>query len=562
MNAPNPSHVVAFVCALSISASCSNHDSTEAKSKAPRDHNEGGMGGVLEETADGGARSSGDDPETSTGGHSASGGSTGSGGSTTVGGMSSTGGSGPLSDHDTDGDCRFDADEWGPDADPRDTDGDGSPDYLDLDSDNDGLDDYEEDDSCDGKLDDGETDATRRDTDGDGFSDGLEDFAGSDPLDDTSTPLDEGALLVEVENGAVVDVEQPIFALRTPPPLVDLYLLADLSGSMADEWNSMRDSAGTVIHNLTCAPAGAGAPGECLGGLWSGFGVIGDVNLPSYPPYSHLLDLQPSASVLSAALAGQSVNPTVGNEATWISLWSTLSGRMVDAEPCSGRVRPYPDGGLCSASPAGPAGEGYPCFRPEALPVVVLMTDEGPGFKCPASLEEVLAATGAKVVTLTGTGVNRLVVGEYSNLALTSGAIDSEGNAMVFDAINGDAATALEDAIKILATRSRYSVELRLQDDPATDGDALKYVERVQTHQAGTEECPDGHPAIDTDDDGHDDRYEGVVPGTNVCFEIVAKSGVEPPPEQDEFYRAEATVLVEGSAAAKLPVFVVVRANE
>src|SRR5262249_14946062 len=71
----------------------------------------------------------------------------------------------------SDGDCVPDSAAAG-DGDlataPVDTDGDGTPDYLDLDSDNDGLPDKREDLDCDGLRGDCEPDRLRADTDSDG----------------------------------------------------------------------------------------------------------------------------------------------------------------------------------------------------------------------------------------------------------------------------------------------------------------------------------------------------------------------------------------------------------
>jgi len=89
-------------------------------------------------------------------------------------------------DPDSDGDGISDALEAG-DADlataPVDTDGDGRPDFQDVDSDDDGVPDAVEDANGNGAVDPGETDAKSDDSDGDGLKDGQEDKNGDGAVD-------------------------------------------------------------------------------------------------------------------------------------------------------------------------------------------------------------------------------------------------------------------------------------------------------------------------------------------------------------------------------------------
>ena len=160
-------------------------------------------------------------------------------------------GSPDVIDLDADGDGWSDAEEAG-DADldtrPVDTDDDGLPDYLDLDSDSDGLrDDVERELGANPR---------RVDSDDDGFSDLIEVTAGTDPADPRDTPNNR---LRPVELTFVVPLrEEPMPAthvveMRTAPRQVDLYLLLDVSGSMADAAEELAVQLRARADGLRCA---------------------------------------------------------------------------------------------------------------------------------------------------------------------------------------------------------------------------------------------------------------------------------------------------------------------
>jgi hypothetical protein len=149
-------------------------------------------------------------------------------------------------DDDSDGDGISDADEAG-DADvmtpPVDTDGDGTPDFQDTDSDNDGVDDADE-------LTLG-TDPTLVDTDGDGESDGVEIAGGTDPLDPTDNLASRGDFTFDLVPGGMARTD----TLEFDPQIrrADVLFLVDTTGSMGGTITGLRTSLSSIVTMVRAA---------------------------------------------------------------------------------------------------------------------------------------------------------------------------------------------------------------------------------------------------------------------------------------------------------------------
>lgn len=169
-------------------------------------------------------------------------------------------------DDDSDGDGLTDAMEAG-DADvmspPVDSDGDGLPDFRDLDSDNDGLSDADETTIY-------MTDPTLADTDGDGDTDAAEISAGTDPLDPADTIAGGGDFVFDLPPGGTARTD----VLEFDPMIrrADILFLIDTTGSMGATITGLRTELNNIISDIrTAIPDTA-------------FGVARHADFPFDPP--------------------------------------------------------------------------------------------------------------------------------------------------------------------------------------------------------------------------------------------------------------------------------------
>ncbi len=436
-------------------------------------------------------------------------------------------------DDDSDGDCIADSIEAG-DADlstpPVDTDGDGRWDFLDIDSDNDGLVDGAEDLNCNGVLDGGETSATSADTDGDGVSDLVEVAAGTDPTDPLDNPGANGDFVFVVPYEEPPDPLEDALDFSTNLKIVDVYVLIDRSGSMTAEINSIRDNLQTVLSNLTCPPLGTGDPADCISDLWSGAGTIG-YSGSGGQPYTNHLDLQENPTLTGPAISTAEPGGCCA-EPLALSAWSTVTG-LGSADAGCTVGSPYGPRATCAGSPAGATGIGYPCFRDNALPVLLFATDEtittGDTLHCPTIPVLVAAAVaiGAKIIGIQGNGGGSSLTTELQTIATGTGAVDASmgGAPLVFNGADAGAAAAIENAVRSLANGVPLDISATPEDDPSDAVDAVaEFIDHLETLQLGTPECSDGLTDQDTDADGFADLFLDVLPGTPVCWKLVPKS--------------------------------------
>jgi len=437
-------------------------------------------------------------------------------------------------DDDSDGDCIPDSIEAGdsdPNTPPRDSDGDGIPDFRDLDSDGDGLGDAQEDLDCNGEQNDGETSHLLADTDGDGASDLVENAAKTDPLDPLSNPAANGDFVFVVPYQNAPQPAEDDLNFSTELQMVDLYVLVDRSGSMKDEISSIRNNMQTVISNLTCPPLGTGTPGQCIRDIWSGLGTF---TYAGRDPFVNRVDVQPNPSAIGSNMPGSDTGscPNGGCvEPHLLAAFSVASGQGPSATGCFG-VSSYSDRFDCAGSPAGNTGVGYPCFRADALPVILLATDEPPStqFSCPGfqTTSQAAAAIGARIVGIRGSSETSSeaakVETDLKTLASSTGAVDSSGSPLVFPGANSGAAAAIETGIRTLSNSLPLDIAGVAVDDTADDVDAVAaFVDRLETLQIDTPECSTGLGQQDSNSDGYPDVFTGVIAGTPVCWKLVPK---------------------------------------
>ncbi len=460
-------------------------------------------------------------------------------------------------DTDSDGDCIPDSIEAG-DADPAtppvDTDSDNRADFLDLDSDNDGLTDGAEDANCNGVVDPGETSPAKEDTDGDGVSDLVEVAAGTDPNNASDNPQANGDFVFVVPYTEPATPDKDDLDFSTDLRIVDIYLLIDRSGSMTSEITSVRDNISTVLSNVTCPPLGTGTPGDCIEDVWSGVGGIGYTGSGA-DAYRNYLDLQPNPAAMGPAL---NVSEPGGccNEILSQALWSTASAMGASAVPTCGGSGSYGNRTTC------PAGRlGYPCFRPNALPVILFSTDEtfasGGTSNCPAIsvAETAVNAIGAKVIGIQGNGGGTTLTNELKGIATNTGTVDATTTPptpLVFNGADAAQTGAIEQAIKRLANGIPLDISATPVDDASDAVDAVAdFVDHLETLQLGTPACANGLTEQDSNGDTFPDLYIDVLPGTPVCWTLVPKMNTTVmATDQPQLFKA--TIEVRGDGATLL----------
>jgi hypothetical protein len=445
-------------------------------------------------------------------------------------------------DDDSDGDCLLDADEG-----DGDTDSDGSPNITDVDADSDGLGDASEDANCNGVVDQGETSPFEPDTDGDGVSDLVEVAADTDPTDPADNPQLNGDFVFLVPYQDPPEPDEDDLDFSTALRKVDLYVLMDLSGSMNDEAAAVRDNLATAIRNLTCAPNGNGPAGDCIAELWSGAGTF---TYAERNPYLNRLRVQPDPDLTGPAIPGVDNAPcTACAEPHRLAAWATVTGLGYSSSGCSG-ADSFAAAGSCASSPAGAGAIGYPCFRPGALPVILLATDETSQYTCPSAttVANRTNAIGGKIIGILGSAVAAGTRDQLEALAEGTGAVTSAGTPLVFDGAGSSAASAIEDAIQALASNVPLDVSAEPVDQGGDPVDAVdSFVDHLETLQLGSSACQDGLTDTDSDGDGFDDLYRDVLPGTPVCWKLVARSNTTVPATADpQLFRARVDVYGDG----------------
>lgn len=456
-------------------------------------------------------------------------------------------------DLDSDGDCISDEDEAGDAAlstPPRDADNDTRHDFKDRDKDNDGLADYTEDANCNGVVDQGETSATNIDTDSDGVSDLIEVAAGTNPNNSTDNPQANGDFVFIVPYEKPTDPAEDDLDFKTNLQTVDVYALVDRSGSMSTEIDSIRTNIQTVANTVTCGGAQSD-PNNCIPDIWWGVGTVG-YRGTNGESYTNHLDLQSQPTAITNALpttepAGCCAEPL------YLATWSAITGGAPSGAGCSVTTA-YSARTSCQNSPAGSGGIGYPCFRPNALPVILLTTDEAPSqtYACPAVSTVTNAANNisAKIVGVIGATTNAQVRPDLEELAMMTGAVDASNNnvPLVVNGSDANAATAIATAIRTLARGVPLDISASAVDDPSDTVNAVsRFIGRLETQQLGTAKCTGGLTDEDSNSDGYPDAYVNVLPGTPVCWRLLPKMNTTiPPTEEPQLFKATIDVYGDG----------------
>ncbi len=429
-------------------------------------------------------------------------------------------------DTDADGDGISDAEEAG-DADVTtravDTDGDGTPDYLDTDSDNDGLLDSEE--KALG------SDPRKEDTDGDGLPDLAEKTVGTDPTDPKSK-LKPGEFFVILPYRDKHQRRDLDFGSKVQK--ADVYFLMDTSTTMNGEISNIKSSLrSTIIPGLV----------KEIKDVALGVGHFEDVPVSPYGSYLFhayenlqgiTTDTTKVDTAVTALCTGCNPDGSTMPESQVVALHATATGLGL--------------GSFYGAAPACATGHtGYPCFRPSALPVVVLITDaqfhNGPGGSNAyassvtptppdyASTVTALKAIGAKVVGVFSGASG--VMADTTQVVTDTGAVDLSGKPLVFP-ISADGSglgQSVVSAVAQLAGKVARDVCTRTSESPTVnDGvDAAGFIQSVKPQRA--------KPAAGFKSMDQTTFYE-VVAGTTLTFEVDFYNDKVKPATTDKAYGA------------------------
>jgi hypothetical protein len=191
-------------------------------------------------------------------------------------------------------------------------------------------------------------------------------------------------------------------------------------------------------------------------------------------------------------------------------------------------------------------GFGYPCFRPDALPIVMLFSDapfhNGPTGTHPyASPDacprvsptphtypqalEALTARGVRVMGLYSGPRGERGFQDLQRIATDTNAVGSDGTPIVFEiGTRGEALTeSVISAIATLAAVVEFDIDTELFDVDRTDAvDPRDFVERVIAVRA---DPPEGVDEILRDEG----IFRGVRTGTRVVFELALANDVVAP---------------------------------
>lgn len=447
-------------------------------------------------------------------------------------------------DLDTDDDGIPDRDEAGDDdirSAPVDTDGDLIPDFRDPDSDNDGLSDRLEHENG--------TSPVLADSDGDGVTDLIEVAAGTDPNDGTVSPRTRGDFVFVVPYEEDPMPPRDTLEFRTNIQFADIYFLFDYSGSMGGTIGALRTAVASLMTSLTCTDSGTACardsgcargqicssftgtciedPGSsaCLLSPWTG-GALYEIY------YQNLISLQPDPAATSAALSGATFG---GTENLYSAVWGVV-------DPMNSPI----DERMCA--PAMPGRIGCPAYREDAVRILVAFTDEDDD----SGVDVATVGAALMDADVTFIGVWAGTAGSTArqdlvDLAMASNSLSGAGVPLAFDGRDAGVVPVVEAAIQEIVEGVPLRATIDADDEPDDAGDALQFIERLEVNTSGGR-CSAVGATEDTDGDGYPDAFPAILPGTPVCWDVVAaRNTMVMPALEPLVFRARLTVRGDGS---------------
>jgi hypothetical protein len=457
-------------------------------------------------------------------------------------------------DLDSDGDSFPDSVEAGdsdPNTPPVDTDMDGVSDMLDKDSDNDGLTDLLEAESGSNPLD--------QDSDDDNVNDLIEWAAGTDPLDPIDTPQANGDFVFLVPYEKPTTPLEDTLEFRTSIQFADLYFSIDTTGSMSQEFNTLGTTLSQIIDTLSCDVFGGTCMQDsecgtdqicfnqtciadpnvgtgCVPDMYTGVGLFNDINT-----YHNQVSLQPNPTVTASAIS--SVQLTGGSEAIY-------QPPACVANPAACPGIPFASMGCAST------GVGCPGYRPEAIRIYMHVSDAdnqcfGTGCSTftPNYAAQLLIQQDINLVVLYGTDDGSQQLAQYNALAILAGAVDADGNPFVYPAVDAAVQQQTVNAVLDIVRGKPIDVTIAAEDEPNDAGDALQFIDFLETNTSGVGNCTAGLTTEDTDANSYDDAFPQLLPGIPVCWDVhpVPMNTTVPPTDEPQLFVAKLKVLGDSS---------------
>ena len=329
-------------------------------------------------------------------------------------------------------------------------------------------------------------------------------------------------------------------SLSVPASLavVDVMFVIDSSGSMRDEIDTIR----ARLRDVVVPGIRAAIPDAAFGvALFGEFPVVPH-GPPDVRPYQMRAPITTDVTRIEAAL---DASPSWGNfddpEAAIEGLYQTITGE--------GYGTPSTPGYIPASSGCARGGTGGACFRREALPIVMLITDapmhNGPPdvspfapyefTPAPHGYEETVSlvrALGALVLGLGASDPSRPSPHPHLRaLARDTGSLDGDGEPLTFDIGGGGGGVGAEivGAVQFVASEVPLVVDALAEDLPGDSVDASLVLRGMRARSA---DPPENVERIEGD------TFFGVIPGTELTFEVVVDASGLPPSSERRVFPA------------------------
>lgn len=328
--------------------------------------------------------------------------------------------------------------------------------------------------------------------------------------------------------------------------VVDVMFLIDSTGSMRDEIDTVR----ARLRDVVVPGVRAAIPDAAFGVALFGEFPIAPHGPPSIRPFELRTPITTDITRVEAALDG---TPTWGNfddpEAAIEGLYQVVTG--------AGYGEPDDPGYIPPSTGCARGGLGGACFRRDAQPVVMLITDapmhNGPPgvppfanyeFSPPAhSYAETVAAVRAIEALVLGLGASDrgrpAPLAHLRALARDTDSLDRHGNPLAFDI--GDDGDRIGDdivrAVQLLASDVPLDVDAVAEDLPGDDVDAGLVLRGMRARSA--------HPPENVERiEGA--TFHGVAPGTELTFEVLIDTSELPPSAERRVFPARIVFRASG----------------